>query len=242
MSPAPARPPPRWTRFAPLALIAVLAVALAASGVLRRLSLTTLEADHAALTLAVARHPIMSLGAFFGAYSLLVAGCAPGLFAMTLAAGFLFGAYLGGAVTLAALEAGAVAVFLACRTAFGDWIARGAGPTLARLEAGFSRDAFSYLLALRLMPVAPFFLVTLAAGLARTRLLSFTVATLLGAAPSSFIIAGLGAGLARIFARHERLDLRLMTKPEIAAPLTALALLSLAPPVVRFWRGRRRPV
>jgi len=241
MSAESARPPPRWFRFAPLGLIAGLAAALAASGVLRRLSLRTLEADHQALAAAVARHPIASLAVFFAAYCLLVAACAPGLFVMTLAAGFLFGPLLGGLTTLGALATGGVVVFLACRTAFGDWIARRAGPTLARLEAGFSRDAFSYLVALRLMPVAPFFMVTLAAGLARTRLWTFILATLVGASPSSFIIAGLGAGLGRVFARHERLDVGLMAKPEIALPLMALALLSLAPPALRIWRARRPP-
>jgi uncharacterized membrane protein YdjX (TVP38/TMEM64 family) len=110
---------------------------------------------------------------------------------------------------------------------------------VARIEAGFSRDAFAYLLALRLMPVAPFFAVNLAAGLARIRLRTFVLATLIGSAPSAFIFATLGAGLGGMFRRHARLGANLLLQPQIAGPLVALAALSLAAPLWRLWRTRR---
>jgi uncharacterized membrane protein YdjX (TVP38/TMEM64 family) len=89
------------------------------------------------------------------------------------------------------------------------------------------------------MPVAPFFMVNLAAGLARVRLSSFVLATVIGAAPSAFIFAGLGAGLDGVIRRHERLDASLVTRPDIALPLIALAVLALAPVAWRLWRSRR---
>ena len=158
---------------------------------------------------------------------------------MSVAGGLLFGPLLGGAAALASATGGAVIVFLACRTAFGDWAAHRAGPIIARIEAGFSRDAFAYMLALRLMPVAPFFMVNLAAGLARVRLVAFVLATLIGAAPSAFIFAGLGAGLDGVIRRHEHLDASLIARPDIALPLIALAVLALAAPAWRLWRKRR---
>jgi uncharacterized membrane protein YdjX (TVP38/TMEM64 family) len=216
----------RWLRLLPLALIAALFVALA---------------EHRAeLIHFTQRHPLASLAAYFGVYVLIIAACTPGPAVMTMAGGFLFGPILGGAAALAALVTGGVIVFLACRTAFGDWAAHRAGATVARIEAGFSRDAFAYLLALRLMPVAPFFVVNLAAGLARVRLGAFVLATLIGSAPSAFIFAGLGSGLGRLFHRHARLDASLALRPDIALPLGALAILSLAPPAWRLWRARRR--
>lgn len=236
-------PPPvrrRWWRWLPLAAIAALFVTLLASGALKRLSLTTL-ADHRAELLGfVHRHPQESLAAFLGVYVLVIVACTPGPAVLSMAGGFLFGPWLGGAAALAALNIGAAIVFLACRTAFGDWASRRAGATVARIEAGFSRDAFSYLLALRLMPIAPFFMVNIAAGLARVRPGTFVLATLIGSAPSAFIFAGLGAGLGRLFGRHARLDASLMSNPTIVLPLAALAALSLAPPAWRLWRGRRQ--
>jgi uncharacterized membrane protein YdjX (TVP38/TMEM64 family) len=242
MSDAPAPAPAgarRWLRLAPLALIAALFVALIVSGAWRRLSLASLAEHRAQLLHFVGAHPYASLAAYLGVYVLVIVACAPGPAILTIAGGFLFGPALGGAAALAALVIGAVIVFLACRTAFGDWAAHRAGATVARIEAGFSRDAFAYLLALRLMPVAPFFMVNLAAGLARVRLSSFVLATLIGAAPSAFIFATLGSGLGGMFRRHTHLGANLLLQPQIAGPLSALAALSLAAPAWRLWRARR---
>jgi uncharacterized membrane protein YdjX (TVP38/TMEM64 family) len=240
--PPPPSPPSgrRWLRWLPLAVIAALFVALIGSGALKRLSLASLAAHRAELHHFVARHPFESLAAYLGVYVLVIVSCAPGLSVLTLAGGFLFGPFFGGLAALAALNIGAAVVFLACRTAFGDWAASRAGATMARIEAGFARDAFSYLLALRLMPVAPFFMVNIAAGLAQVRLPTFLLATLIGSAPSAFIFASLGSGLERIFHRHARLDASLVLNPTVAPALAALAALSLAPPAWRLWRARRR--
>jgi len=238
--PSPASTGRRWLRWLPLAVIAALFVALIGSGALKRLSLHSLAEHRAALLHFVAQNPFESLAAYVGVYVLVIVACAPGLSVISLTGGFLFGPLVGGLAALTALNIGAAVVFLACRTAFGDWAAHRAGATMARIEAGFSRDAFSYLLALRLMPVAPFFIVNIAAGLARVRLPTFLLATLIGSAPSAFIFASLGAGLGRIFHRHARLDASLILNPTVAPALAALAVLSMAPPAWRLWRARRR--
>lgn len=228
-----------WIRFLPILAIAALFVAVIASGELRHLSLHDLEAHRAALVGLVATHPLASLAAYVALFALVVAACVPGPSVMSVAGGFLFGAAIGGGAALAGLLAGSTLVFLACRTAFGDWATRRGGQTIARVEAGFSRNAFSYLLAMRLMPVAPVFVVNLAAGLARVRLGVFLLATLIGSAPSSFIFAGLGSGLGRLVHHHEHVDLRLLARPDVALPLMGLAVLSLTPALWRVWRTRR---
>ena len=244
MNDQPATPAPSsrrwWLRWLPMVGIVALFVALVASGAaLRRLSLSDLAAHHEQLERFVAVHPSASHAASAALFEALVLACAPGPSVMSIAGGFLFGPFIGGAAALASVTAGSTIVFLACRTAFREWAARRAGPTIARIEAGFSRDAFSYLLALRLMPVAPVALVNLAAGLARLRLSTFVLATLAGSIPGAFIFAGLGSGLGRLFHRHERPDLHLLTRPDIALPLMGLALLSLLPAVSRLWRARQ---
>ncbi|HWF76511.1 MAG TPA: TVP38/TMEM64 family protein [Caulobacteraceae bacterium] len=240
-APAPTSPPPdrRWLRLLPIAVIAALFVALIASGELKQLSLASLAEHRAALLQFVRAHPYASLAAYLGVYILVIVACAPGPAVLSMAGGFLFGPVLGGAMALASMGIGAVMVFMACRTAFGDWAAHRAGAVVARIEAGFSRDAFAYLLALRLMPVAPFFAVNLAAGLARIRLATFVMATLVGAAPSAFIFATLGHGLGAMFRRHAHLGANLLLQPQIAGPLMALTGLSLAAPAWRVWRSRR---
>jgi uncharacterized membrane protein YdjX (TVP38/TMEM64 family) len=236
--PEPPRRRPIW-RYLLIAVIPVLFMALLASGALKHLSLRDLAEHRAQLIGFVRAHPVASLAAYFGVYVLVIVACVPGPSVLSIAGGFLFGPLLGGAAALACLLSGSVVVFLACRTAFGDWAAHRAGAMVARIEAGFSRDAFSYLLALRLMPVAPFFLVNIAAGLARVRLGAFVIATLIGSAPSAFIYAGLGSGLGELFRRHTRLDAHLLARPDVALPLTGLAILALAPVGWRLWRSRR---
>lgn len=234
----PGRRATRWWRLLPVAVIAALFVAVIASGALKELSLKTLAAHRAQLLQFVAAHPYASLAAYVGVYVLVIVACSPGPAVLSIGGGFLFGPVLGGALALVSMGIGAVIVFLACRTAFGDWAAHRAGATIARIEAGFSRDAFAYLLALRLMPMAPFFAVNLAAGLARVRLTTFVLATLVGAAPSAFIFATLGSGLGGMFRRHAHIGANLLLQPQIAGPLMALAALALAAPAWRFWRAR----
>ncbi len=231
---------PRWLwRLAPLAGIALLIVAAIASGAWKRLSLADLQAHHATLALYVTRHPALSLLIYLALFILVVTACVPGPSVMIMAGGLLFGTLAGGAAALASCTIGSMLVFLACRMAFGDWLARHAGPRLARLEAALSTSPFSYLLTLRLVPAVPYFVATLAAGLARVRLRDLLAATVIGSAPVCFILAGLGAGLVRLFERGGKVDASLLAKPQIVAPLAALALLSLGPLAWRLLRSRR---
>ena len=84
------------------------------------------------------------------------------------------------------------------------------------------RDAFSYVITLRLIPVMPFWLANLALGFVDIPLGVFVAATFIGILPVSVIYAGLGANLNLLFARHERPDLHLVMRPEVLAPLVGL--------------------
>ena len=60
---------------------------------------------------------------------------------------------------------------------------------------GFRKDAFNYLLFLRLVPLFPFFLVNLAPAIFGVRLAPFVAATAIGIVPATFVYALAGAGL-----------------------------------------------
>jgi len=225
-------------RFLALAIILALLSAAVASGAWRHLSLADLQAHRAQLAALVAAHPVLSLTAYLALYVLVVVACMPGPGVLSTAGGFLFGVWLGGASALTACIAGSAIVFVACRTAFGDWAASRAGPVVQRIEAGFARDAFAYLLTLRLVPMVPFFATNVAAGLVRIRLSTLVGATLVGTAPSSFVFASLGSGLGGLFDHGAKADMRLLEAPQILMPLAGLALLSLAPVAWRLLRRR----
>ena len=232
---------PSVRRFGPLALVAALVIAAFASGVTRHLSLHELRARHLELEALVKAHPLAALGAYVLTYTLVVALSLPAALVMTLTGGLLFGAWVGGGAAALGCTLGAAILFLICRTAAGDVLKARAGPTAAKIEAGVRRDAFSYILILRLVPVMPFWLANLALGFIDIPLRVFVAASFLGIAPVSLIYAGLGSGLDHLFAHHQRPDLHLVMHANILLPLLGLAILSLAPIAWRRLRPSAKP-
>jgi uncharacterized membrane protein YdjX (TVP38/TMEM64 family) len=116
-------------------------------------------------------------------------------------------------------------------------IVRRSGPTAQRLTAGFRRDALSYLLVLRLVPLFPFWLVNLAAATAGLPLQRYVVGTFVGIIPATFIYASLGEGIGAVIAEGRRADFGLLLRPPVLLPLLGLAILALLPVVYRRWRS-----
>jgi uncharacterized membrane protein YdjX (TVP38/TMEM64 family) len=212
-------------RYGLLALIALVLAAAFASGLHRYLSFDALAAQREALRGFVADRPLLTLAAFFAIYVAAAAAAIPGVLWLTILGGFLFGAVGGGFAAVSAATAGAFILFLATRSASGGKLRARAGGFIDKLEKGFSANAFNYLLTLRLLPVAPFFMVNIAAGL-------------LGVKARDFVVyASIGAGLDAAFAAGRAPDLSIVTKPEIILPLVGLAALSLLPVV---WKALRK--
>ena len=227
-------------RFGPAVLIAAAVIAAFASGLTHDLSLHELARRRLVLEAAVHTHPWLSLAAYVGVYTLVVALSLPAALVMTLTGGLLFGAWIGGGAAALSCTVGSALIFLVCRTAAGDFIRERAGPTAARLEAGLRRDAFSYIVTLRLLPIAPFWLINLALGLIDIPLGVYVAASLVGILPVSLIIAGLGSGLDSVLRRGGRIGPHVVLEPHFILPLAGLAILSLAPIIHRHLRGRGR--
>jgi uncharacterized membrane protein YdjX (TVP38/TMEM64 family) len=228
-------------RWAPLVVVLGAAAAVYASGVNRYVSLDELRLRHDELKAFVSDHFWLSLMAYTAVFALITATAIPGAVFVQLAGGLLFGAAVGGTATALAATAGAVAIYFAARSAFGDQLrerAMRSGGVARRWSEGLHRDAFWYLLGLRLPPVVPFVLVNIVAGLAAVPLRSYVAATLLGVWPSCLVYGSIGMGLDRTFARDEALRL---FAPAVLWPLVGLGLLSLIPAAVKLWRFLRRP-
>ena len=227
----------KWIkRFGPLLLVALAVAVVLASGLADHLSLVELKARRDQLQGFVALHPALSFGLYILIYIAVVSLSLPGALVMTLSGGFLFGPWLGAAAASSGASLGAAVIFLVCRTAVGDSLRGKAGSTISRIEEGVRRDAFSYILTLRLIPVMPFWLVNLAAGFVNIPLRTFLAATVLGILPGSLVYSGLGAGLGEVFASGQEPNLRVIFEPHVLLPLVGLGLLSLLPVVLRRFR------
>jgi uncharacterized membrane protein YdjX (TVP38/TMEM64 family) len=243
----------RALRILPLAVLAAASAAAILLGGERLLDLDRLLASRAALQAYVAQDRGLAMLAAYGAHVATIVLAMPVSALMTTIHGFLFGWAEGALLAVASTTSGALLVFAVAKTALGDAVARRAGPRLAKLRAGFERDAFSYVLVLRLLPIVPFWVTNIAAPVLGARLKAFAPATVLGIIPASLAFATAGSGIEGVVAAHEAartaclasgdgapcvdaLTVRALVTPKLVISLAALAVLALLPVVIRQWR------
>lgn len=228
-------------RFLPLAILIVAIVAAFASGATRFLNLEALQTHEAALRGFVDENRLLAIAAFIAVYAIATAVSLPGAVILTLAGGYLFGTWVGGASTVVGATVGAILVYYVVQTSLGEALrakAEADGGRLKTIIDGVREGAFGYVLTLRLIPLAPFWLVNVAAALANAPLKAYALATLIGIMPATFIYSGVGAGIGAVIARGETPDLGVIFEPQVLLPLVALGLLSLA--TTLYQRRRKR--
>ena len=159
---------------------------------------------------------------------------------LTLSGGFLFGAWLGALLSIIGALLGAAITFVMVRKMAGekvrDFFATGKLGGLVRL---LERDAFFYLIGLRIVPVAPFFALNAAGALIRISLARFLLATALGLIPILSIVASVGAGLETLVDARE-IGAEVFLQAKILIPLLALVSLIIFSAVMKQVMNRRR--
>lgn len=228
----------RTKRLVPVGLLAAAIVAYFLFGLNRYLSLDHLRANAQELRQFTDDHRFVSIAAFVATYIVIVALSVPGAVLMTIAGGLLFGLWLGAALNILAATTGAIILFVIARFVFGDMLQARAGAFLARMEAGFARNAFTYLMFLRLVPLFPFWAVNLAAAAFRTPLQSFALATLIGIIPGTLAFTSIGDGLSLAAGASAHGSNDEIPGPLMIALRVGLALLALAPLLVTWLRKR----
>ena len=185
----------------------------------------------------VAANPLLARLGYAAAYALSIAFSLPVGLVLTVSGGLVFGLVEGTVITVLAATLGALAVFLAARTAIGDSLRAKAGPFVARLEEGFQENALSYLLVLRLVPLFPFWLINIVPALLGVSTRVFLIGTLVGIIPGTFVFVSVGNGLDTVLARGEVPGPGIFLEPGVLIPIAGLALLALVP--VLYKRLRR---
>ena len=235
-------PPPEPSvlrRWAPLAIAAACLAGFFVAGGPDYISLDWLQQNREALTSFAASRPVVAVLLLIAIYAGLVAISFPGASLLTIFSGFMFGSVLGTAAVVVGATLGATVIFQMARSTFGAALARRAGPAVEKLRAGFSRDATSYLLILRLAPAFPFWLVNIAAGLLGAKLRTFALTTFFGIIPGTFVYASIGAGAGALLDAGQSLSLAgALLRKDVIIPIVGLIALSFLPMLIRRWQAR----
>jgi uncharacterized membrane protein YdjX (TVP38/TMEM64 family) len=218
-----------------IAIAAVIAVAIGAFFYFdlgRFLSLTALKDNRDRLLSFTEGNYLSAAVLFILAYITVTGLSLPGAVILTLAGGFLFGSVLGTLFVNLGATSGATLAFLAARYMLRDWVEQKFGKWLEPLQQGFAKNAFSYLITLRLIPLFPFFVVNLVSGLTRMNVRSYVTATALGIIPGSFVYAYAGRQLGTINSLKE------IASPNVIAAFVLLGLLALVPIVYKKFTAK----
>lgn len=197
------------------------------------LTLESLKRNRDQLLAYTQQHYTTAVLVYVCLYCLQTALSLPGATILTLGGGLLFGSVLGALFVNIAATSGATLAFLTARYLLHDWVERKFGHRLEPLQRGFSKNAFNYLLTLRLIPLFPFFLVNMVSGLTRMRLTTYVLATAIGILPGSVIYANAGRQLGMINSLSE------IASPQVLGAFALLALLALLPIVYRRLIGNK---
>lgn len=225
-------------RLVPVGLLVAAVVAYFLLGLNHYLTLDHLRANAQRLRQFTDDHRFVAIAAFFATYVAVVALSVPGAVFMTIAGGLLFGLWLGAALNILAATTGAIILFVIAKFAFGGMLQARGSAFIARMETGFARDAFTYLMFLRLVPLVPFWAVNLAAAAFRTPLRSFALATLIGIIPGTLAFTSIGDGLSLAAGASSRGPNDEIPGPAMIALRIGLALLALVPLLVTWLRKR----
>ena len=196
------------------------------------LTLESLKAHRDQLLAYTDAHFVLAVAIFSALYVLQTTFSLPGAAFLTVTGGFLFGSFLGTLIVVVSATLGATLAFLVARYLLRDWVERKFGGRLEPFQRGFARNAFSYLLTLRLIPLFPFFLVNLVSGLTRISLGTYVAATALGIIPGTFVFANAGRQLGSINSLSD------VASPAVLGAFGLLGLFALVPVLYRKFRGR----
>ena len=223
----------RWLRLGVLAAFFGGIGAFFALGGHHYLSLDAIREHRDALLAYTEAHYGLTVAIAFVGFVVATLLCLPTGTVLSLTMGLLFGRWVGVLILTSAGTLGATLLFLAARYLFAKPLRRRLGSLGERVNEGFTRDAFHWLLFLRLTPIFPYFLVNLAPALTDIPVRTYVAATFLGIFPSTFVFANLGQTLGRIDSAQQ------LVAPETLMALALLGLFAVVPIFVRQWRSRR---
>lgn len=227
----------RIKRFLPLILLAGVIALIFGMGWNELLSLDTIRERGAEFHAFKDANYLLCLLILMAVFTVLTASVVPGVFFVTITAGYLFGPWVGGISTSIAATMGALIVYAVARSALGDALRRKAERDQGLMQkvcVAIDKDTFWYVLASRLAVVVPFHMINVAAGIMSVRLVPYTVATVIGLLPAHIIYCWIGAGLNELLKTNPDPDFQALFG-QFWAPMAGVFVLAVVLPFGLKW-------
>lgn len=186
-----------------LLVVIVLLVGLRFTGIADKLTLGNLQTNAAKLRDFSNANYLRSVLIYIVVYIAVTSFSLPGATVLTLAGGFLYNFFVGAIYVNIAATTGAALAFLFARYIAGRSIQKRFGDKLGKFNEELDRNGASYLLTLRFIPLFPFFMINLLAGLTNVSFLTYLWTTSVGIFPGSLIYAYAGQQLGEIKSVHD---------------------------------------
>ena len=173
-----------------LLILLLLITAIAAirmTGVHRYLTFENLQTQKDILHGFVDKNYLLAIIIFMLIYSVSVAFSIPGATILTLAGGLVFGTVLGAIYVNVGATSGAIGVFIFARYLLGAKLQEKYADKLAKFNNEIEINGYSYLLTLRFIPLFPFWMINLFAGLTKISLRTYAWTTAVGILPGSLV-------------------------------------------------------
>ena len=226
-------------RFIPILVIILLMIIAWFTPLRDLVTFDHLKENRTLLVNYVQAHFFLASLLYITLYIVMAAFSIPGAAFLSLTGGFLFMQPLSTIYVVLGASIGASIIFLAAKTAFGEFLKRKAGALLQKMEKGFRENAISYMFFLRLVPLFPFWLVNLAPAFFGVGLFTFIWTTFLGIMPGSFVFTQAGSGLGAILDTEGEFSIGAVLNWQIRIALIALGVFALIPVIVKKIRKKR---
>ncbi len=146
---------------------------------------------------------------------------------LTLIGGAIFN-WLALPVVVFSATIGATIIFILSKSILADYFSKKIIKKYKSLEKGFSKNHFYYLLFLRLIPFAPFFVVNILAGIINMRIISYLFATFIGIIPGTTIYVFTGITFTELFQNSQIPEFNIISSKYFLI-IILLSILSLSP-------------
>ena len=179
-------------------------------------------------------HFLLALIIFALIYIISTALSLPIATILSLLGGSLFGFFAIPAIMIGA-TIGATIIVIATKGAFSDYFSKKLEKRYEFIKTNLKKDTFYYLLFIRLVPIAPFFVINIISGLLNLNIFTFVLATFIGIMPATCIYVWIGNSVGYVLNEG--------VVPDISnfiwyffPPLFILAVLSLFPIFLRKFK------